>query len=294
MGNFKFNRLYQLCFSAGPRYHRKKVFLILMISSLLISGGSSLVYLCYRYAPHPTETGSPIQAIIHKNSSSSTMSAHLPASYLAEVLGLSVDQPTFLNQVHLETAKQHLLETAIIKNAELKLLSPNTLWIEYQTRIPYAYLQDYSNTALDPEGVLFPYAPYYSPRRLPQIYLGDLRPEVAWGSRLPQEIVDLVQNCIALLGEENLVFLDLSQIYAPSAGRREIVISLKENILIRLSSKNYQKQLKYYLLLQRTVLKKGEAHIIDLRIPQVAFFAELNKNKEYPPLKARVSPCDQL
>ena len=75
----------------------------------------------------------------------------------------------------------------LIKKASIKKIPPGTLYIEYQMRVPLAYLGDYTNTALDEEGYLFPFSPFFTPKKLPIIYLGLQQDDAQWGMTLKQD-----------------------------------------------------------------------------------------------------------
>ena len=46
-------------------------------------------------------------------------------------------------------------------------MKPDLLFIRYTARVPFAVSGDLSNTALDEEGVFFPYMPLYTSKRTP-------------------------------------------------------------------------------------------------------------------------------
>ncbi len=39
-------------------------------------------------------------------------------------------------------------------------------------RTPYAYIGEFANTAIDKEGYLFPFRPFFTPKNLPILYIG--------------------------------------------------------------------------------------------------------------------------
>src|SRR5689334_10077878 len=67
----------------------------------------------------------------------------LKTTYLAEWIGLSCDRPCSALSLNLEKAKQRLLRSPLISQAELKLIKPNALYIDYTVRQPIAWLEDY-------------------------------------------------------------------------------------------------------------------------------------------------------
>jgi hypothetical protein len=253
-----------LFFTPGPIYSWKKVALVVCLASLAISGSAAASYFFYRFAKQQqnADAASAIRAIVQTTSQSGRQCAPLQTAYLAEVLGLSAD---------LHLAKKRLLATCVIKEAVLKKMKPDALFIQYSTRVPYAFLEDYTNTAIDEEGVFFPFTPFYSPRSIPRIYLGKVSATQPWGGKIREEHLMLIQRLFTTLGVEKIERIDLSQMEANSAGRRELVVILKGGSILRLSPKNYVQQLANYSILKRTFLRKADPAVVDLRIPEVAY-----------------------
>lgn len=237
----------------------------------------------------------------------------LPTNYLAELLDLSSDQPTNLFAFDIKKGEQKLLNCPLIKFAKIRRLPPNALYIDYQVRKPYAFLADYENMAIDRDGYIFPMYPFFSPKSLPEIYLGlpaFSEPEDSFGRsgghfsekidnkffRLSSEIIDFFSE-LALKEKIKLKKVDVSLAFAPSLGKREIVLSTEEEIeipqkitcifpkILRLPTKDYLTQIQNFLSLRKTMvddytlqLKNAEIaegqfqpRIIDLRISQLAF-----------------------
>src|ERR1700722_8295427 len=84
---------------------------------------------------------------------------------LAELLDLSLDQPKSLLSFSCKAAEERLRKQPIFQEAALSKIKPRTLLVEYRLRRPIAFLGDYSNTALDDTGSLFPFHPFYTPKK---------------------------------------------------------------------------------------------------------------------------------
>lgn len=227
----------------------------------------------------------------------------LKTSYLAELLGLSVDQPVSLYAFSLKKAKEKLLASPLIAAASVTAIFPSTLYIDYEVRKPIAWLADYQNIALDEEGYLFPIVPFLSPKELPEIYLG-LAPfgtpgGGAWNVPLTQQTFHLSLEILREAQSQegfSLKRIDVSHAFSSSLGTREVVLFTEEEIrleqesyffpkILRLSPQNYQQQLAHFLILRRGILEeykkqlssssqrggKFTPRIIDLRIPELAF-----------------------
>lgn len=243
----------------------------------------------------------------------------LKTEYLAELLNLSVDKPQNLYLFSAKAAEKKLLATPLIKEARVRKLQPGTLYIDYSIRHPVAYIEDYTNTAVDKEGVIFPIQPFLTPKNKPQIYLGIKEnewemPNPIWGSHLEGELLglafDVQKKLLDILEDDKVIIkrIDVSKTTASSEGQREIVVILEQNIerqnegkttwcqhprILRLHPDFYEEGLiRFSKLLERlqkeeeTCLHVGEntflkisPTIIDLRIPKLAFIQTIREEK---------------
>jgi hypothetical protein len=226
----------------------------------------------------------------------------LKTAYLAEALGLSSDQPSSLYAFDLKKGAQQLKSSPLIANATVKRLAPSALYIDYEVRKPIAWAADFKNTAVDAEGYLFPVAPFFSPKQLPELYLG-LSEFPDWKVEGPhfQLALKILQLLEEVPWKEGLQIkrVDVSNAFAPSLGMREVVLFTEEELsfrnqdreivcvfpkILRLAPKDYEQQLNNFFTLRRSMLEdyrkqlsmidKGgrfAPRIIDLRIPQLAF-----------------------
>ncbi|MCC5831433.1 MAG: hypothetical protein JJU12_00115 [Chlamydiales bacterium] len=252
----------------GPKYSWKKVFLVLALSCCGISGGTAAGYFFYRYTCrlHEADEASVIEAIVQ----TAALYAPLQTAYLSEVLDLSGDRPSNFSRFDLKEAYERLVATYIIREACIKKIKPNILYLEYEAREPIAYLGDYTNTAIDGEGALFPYLPFYPPRRLPEVYLGAYAPPNPWGEKLEGESLAFVHAILRGFQPGSVERIDLSQSKAASAGTRQIVVVLKKGPILRLTPKNYAQELEYYHILAAQISLDGGC-VLDFRNPEVAY-----------------------
>lgn len=248
----------------------------------------------------------PIKAIVQTGPQKEALNT----TYLAELLDLSVDRPLLSSEINLSEAEAKLLASPVIKTASVKLKEPGILFIDYTTRQPIAFLHDFENIALDKEGYPFPVTPFYSPKNLPEIYLGKEEP-LEWNQPIISKQKDLAFDLFKILSGPvvrdlfNIKRIDVSNAFAESYGRREIVLLTEDEIystlkgreilfifprLLRLSTKNYSQELSNYLKLRATLLGKEKqqlvypegdeairiapSKIIDFRINQLAFIEE--------------------
>lgn len=210
----------------------------------------------------------------------------LKTAYLAELLGLSADAPSQLYALDLKKACAKILASPLISDVKMKRIPPSSLYIDYTIRKPMALLTDYSNTAVDKDGYLFPVAPFFSPKQLPEIYLGLPSfgaPEDAmerkggkWNEPLKNRYFSLALEVLQFLEESPLAEgmklerIDVSNAFAASLGQREIVLKIEDELtlqkeskewvcffpkLLRLAPKNYKEQLAHFFSLRRNMLE---------------------------------------
>jgi hypothetical protein len=215
---------------------------------------------------------------------------NLPTSYLAELLELSVDMPTAMRLFDLKMGKERLLRSPLIVDAVLKKIPPSTLYIRYATRQPIAYLVDYSNSALDVEGFVLPFKPFFTPKKMATVYLGmgeGAAEPPAWGTQIQGARWQLARRLLQGLPKLfvhlpiSVIAIDVARAFAPSNGEREIVIVIGEaspdlpngfvQRTLRLDIGSFRRQLVNYLSLRPYL--QGET-LIDMRISQLAFIGE--------------------
>jgi hypothetical protein len=235
----------------------------------------------------------------------------LQTAYLAELLGLSQDHPTSLYAIDCAAAANKLLHSPLIKAASVRRMPPNSLYIDYEVRKPMAMLSDYKNVAIDHEGYLFPFEPFFSPKEIPELYLG-LPPFGSpadalgraggnWLEPIDNPFFTLAREVLHVLEEApwregfRLRCIDVSNAFAPSLGQREIVLFTEEEWnakefvctfpkILRVAPKDFAQQLSNFFVLRRSIedayhkempvvqaSSRFAPRIIDLRIPQLAF-----------------------
>lgn len=286
----------------------------IFISVLLISG-SSFVGLLYFQHIRENRRHDPKYQIVALVQTSSDKEG-LKTAFLTELLELSIDKPKNLFQFSAKEAQAKLLRFSVIKEAKVNKIRPGIIWVDYSLRKPVAYLGDFSNTFIDADGVPFPVSPFFTPKMLPEVYLG-LTEDVGnddegairnfqWGTPLQNRKTALAFTVIDTANKYccgDFTFLarvDVSKAFAQSYGQRQIVIVLEDRLekevegqpilsinpkILRLSTENYEYQLKNYVVLQSylreqesksfddhsTHLQQGKSTVVDLRLTDLAF-----------------------
>lgn len=260
----------------------RRALLWILFSVLLVSGSATVGWTIHRYrlSARIRDPRYTLQVVVQRGGS-------LPTGYLVEALGLSVDHPTNLFALNLKEMASQLAASPVVASARLSRLLPNGLWIDCTARTPVALLYDYTNTAIDREGRLFPLHPFFTPKRLPEIVLGlpdigECKPWELTFDRGPLELgLELLEFLSSPPFAESIRVrrIDLSNAAAESYGRRELVVFLEEPVVLRLNLSDYKKGLYNYLVLREELLARGRLRapeekpmMIDLRIPNLAFF----------------------
>jgi hypothetical protein len=256
----------------------------IVISTFLISGTSHLFFKHYLKS-RQSRTADP-KNVINFIVQTGPQREALNTDYLAELIEVSSDRPCSAITFNLEKAKQRLLNSPLISQAEIKLIKPNALYVDYTVRQPIALLEDYINVTLDKDGYPFPFSPFFSPKNLPAIYFGlapfgmptadSDRPTAQWGIPLKGKYVELAFDILALVTNPKVSDLfsvkkiDVSNAFAESYGMREIVIITEDSMIrdiygkevqfyfpriLRLSTKNYAQELGNYLKLREQLLE---------------------------------------
>lgn len=199
----------------------------------------------------------------------------LKTDNLAEILGLAIDAPTSLSKFNCLSASKKLLECPLIKKAKVEVYDSETLYIDYTLHQPYVWISDAENLVMDREKFLFPFFPFFTPKKMTEVYLGLKSLEGVWNQPIESpatdlafEILDSLQNHVHFVKR-----IDVSQAMSAHLAKREIVVMIEREgsvHFLRLTPKGYQKQLERYLALTQRVKQEGDL-IVDLRLPGLAF-----------------------
>lgn len=230
----------------------------------------TLFYFCLSYFEKREVPKTPIKVIAQTG----PLKEGLKTDYLAELLDLSSDHPKCLE---IEEVEKTLLKSPMIKTVSASYLNPETLYIDYTVRTPSFILLDIENRALDDEGIAIPLTPYFTPKKLPELYLGLQKPEefTQVYSQKKRHLTHKLQQILS----PDLVRVDLSHVEESSLGKEEIVVVVKPKDkyhYLRLPTKGFEKQLSHYLSLKEKI--EEEELIIDLRLSDLAYLTTSAKD----------------
>jgi len=228
----------------------------------------------------------------------------LLSDYLTEMLSLSVDKPIKFTDFDPVEAKKILQSSPVISEVDVKKIAPNMVYVDYSVRKPFVWAADYQNAALDKEGTIIPAYPFFSPKKMTKVYFGKESPEVRkYGEKVVGRSWELATSVLEAIHQQgkDLFFvkqIDVSEAWAPSLGRREIIVSLENELylsaeeppcqsthFLRLTPKQYKEEIAHYLVLRNHLLEaeKEEAipsgskrlrdKTVDLRLSQLAYIA---------------------
>lgn len=278
----------------------------IFLSVCMISGSSLAAVIYYKYFKEKQRQDPAYQIVAIVQTSPDREG--LKTGYLTELLELSIDRPRNLYAFDTQEAVQKLLQLPVIKEAKIRKIRPGTIHVDYVLRKPVAYVGDYTNTAIDAAGIVFPFKPFYTPKKLPEIYFGSDESEIfKWGAVLSGKRKELAFALLALASQycdecSFVVSIDVNHAFAPSDGERQIVLVLEDRLLrvadgktilctypriLRLREDNYREQLGNYLVLRSYLRERDRASllpgvgtmrqakpvIIDLRLSELAFIA---------------------
>lgn len=278
----------------------------ILLSTLLISGSASIGVVYYRHVKNQRlkQPQYNIVAIVQTTPDKE----RLKTIFLAELLNLSVDQPTNLFRFNSKEAQKKLLSSSLITSARVKKILPGTVYVDYTLRKPVATLLDYSNTVIDHEAVAFPFKPFFTPKILPEIYLGMNDPvSHIWGRtiqgikcRLALYLLDLITENFDIKNS-SLIRIDVSKALADSEGQKQIVVIIEDHVkmtsksgatikvivpqILRLSVDHYRQELANFLAIHSVLQERNfnlpaesyekdvrvEPFWIDLRLPELAY-----------------------
>lgn len=209
----------------------------------------------------------------------------LPPGFLAEALELSQDKPLPWDLFNTKQAERKLEKYPFFKRVNVRKIEPNAALVDYVLRTPLAKVADFSNRALDEEGVVFPLEPFYSPKKLPSIRFGR-----AVSQEETKEAFALMRSIKEVAGAPRILLIDLADKKNPALGKQKIVVVVEEQlfrdnkikkqpVLLELSAVDPLEGIERWKALRSLIIKednykdniKMKGVIVDLRQPGLAY-----------------------
>jgi len=221
-----------------------------------------------------------------RNKSIQTITQHslqkeaLSTLYLSELLGLSHDKPVERNAFDLEEATKKLLSSPIIEDGKIEFIDDTHLRVEYKHLSPIALLGDFKNLAIDSKGRLFPVEPFFPPSSIVKVYLGidQLQGEESIDQYKEKTRWQFAKDVISALPRleigGDVISIDVSKIEEKSLGKNELILEveyLKRKDVLRLSKRNYLKEIENYTILCDKLKNDEGTLMIDFRFDDCAF-----------------------
>lgn len=182
---------------------------------------------------------------------------------IAEWLNLSVERKVNLYAIDLRKAAALLKKQMIVRKVAVTRKPPSVLAIEAEIRKPVAFVGERSNIALDKEGNVFPFHPFYTPKKLPKLYIGK------------KENFTIAQKVLEWFIEKGLLesvdSIDVRSAKALSLGEREVVVVISGRYG-RLNPEALDEGLERFMRLSH--LKEA---VIDLRVEGMALVTKSSK-----------------
>ena len=246
----------------GEKLPFKRAVIAILAATAVISGGAafSLLYYFHIQESQKHDPAFYLRVLEQKGG--------LPQNYIEELLGLCIDQPVNRLEFDSGEARKQLLNSPLIKSAEVKTSLPNACHVMYSLYEPVAVLADWDNAALDSGGRIIPWRPFFSKEGLPLVAIGGAQ-DVKWGDKLKLQRVQLALKLLQSLPLGEVRLIDVSRVELPSFGKRELIVTL-EKAIVRLNPDEWESGWKNFLKM-RLLLNEKPLSVIDLRISKLGY-----------------------
>lgn len=267
----------------------------IVLSVVIVTGSAVLLLVYFHYRDIRRETNPAYN--VTKLVQTGPQKQALKTICLAELLDLSADKPVNLYALSTNQYETKLLRYPFIESCHITKQFPDTIVVDYKVRTPFALLADFHNVAIDKQLYPFPIFPFFTPKKLPKIFLG-LKEEkyeltTLYQKQLQNEKLVIASELLMVLSQPQyhslfeVVLIDVSKFSAVSLGQKEIVVVLKnfskdgtakQDHILRLNVNNYLKNLGDYLTLREDLMASDEdvsidknSPIIDFRLSDIAY-----------------------
>jgi hypothetical protein len=178
----------------------------------------------------------------------------LDTPLLCEILGVNAQQ-----NLSFEQMRHRAYNYGIFTSLFLSSRSGGKLYCRYTLREPIYQLGNRAHTYMDLEGNSFPSAPFYSPKKLPRLYLSER--EVFCLTEKEKSFLDQLRSSFLF---SSLVSIDLSKIEEENLGVREIVLKTSQGSYLRLPTVNTLERIEKF---ENSYQEKKTSKVYDFRVP---------------------------
>lgn len=259
--------VFSFLFKRSNKIYRKSSFIIYIAINLSILTIFGVSYFFYYQNKKIKDFSIEKLTLLSPVHSSTNLSSFYFLKKLQPILTTSQK-----NQQYLENQlKQKLLENNIFNFLKIKTSKHNkSITIKYHLKKPIAYLGNLSNTFLDKNGKTFPATPFFLPQKLPKIFSNSFNSKE---QSINEKEALLISKILSY--ELPIKIIDLSKLFYPSS---EIILTLYNEDIIRLTEETFEEMLNYYQYLKRTLYKNSanQTIIFDFRIKGIAFTKIIN------------------
>lgn len=266
----------------------RRAFFYVILSTFLISGPAFAGWFYYQdlLKQRKSDPGYAIVSVIQ----GALGRSHFKTEELLKLLNLSDKEPVNLYRFDTAEAEKKLLASPLMRSVSIKKKYPNAIYIFYEMRDPIAYVGALPNTVIDKEGVLFPFHPYYTPKKLPLLQFSGEALALKWGDSVPyKEAFELSTKIIHKMQEKEWEHFFLSEIALPSSPyasiSSEILVTLHKKSrewfdkeksgkwILKMDPKRFEPAFHFFLLLKEDVnlIKPATQVEVDFRLPSVAY-----------------------
>ncbi len=260
---------------ADDKMPLKKALLYVLFSVIIIWGTLFLTWLIHRaiLVKRSQDPRYNIVALVQTTQGTNT----LQNWQIAELLDLSCDNRQNLYMFDPKEASDKLMGHSCIQKANVRRQPPGIILVDYLLREPVAYLAEYSNVAVDKERYPFLHRPYFTPKILPELYIGanDLTffsPLDSDEALLAFRLLDSAKKILPY----RIRRIDTQNAYKKNAGMREVIVIVdegKKERILRMNPHGFDASLATFMELHSTfegINPSCESQIIDLRTPSIA------------------------
>lgn len=157
-----------------------------------------------------------------------------------------------IRKLDIQKINKKLKAFPIFKTIEAEFTKEGQLLVNYHLRNPHFSLKDYTNCGVDEEGFIIPLTSFYTPKKLPQIYLGleELSFTKSHDTQIANQIIDFFRK--NRLDQLTVSLIDLSKTNRMLKSHKEVIVIIEfldKKHYLRIHPENVDKALARYISL---------------------------------------------